>query len=144
MYSSCNYLPVTTNLTKYECKVCGISDINFHKKSSTVTQDTGKNILQLSTATWDTGKNVLQLSSRIDIIVGLWQQIVQHKYIRREGYKMFSWKALHHYPRYKEKSVFILVPLLIVILQLNLYVKEVGADSQTWIFSKIPLLGVQR
>jgi len=47
MYSSCNYLPVTTSLTKYECKVCGISDISFHEKPSTAMQDTSKNILQL-------------------------------------------------------------------------------------------------
>lgn len=57
---------------------------------------------------------------------------------------MFSWKALHHHPRYKEESVFILVPFIIVVSQLNLrFVKEVGADSQIRIFSKISLLGVQ-
>jgi len=59
MYSSRNYLPVTTNLTKYECKVCGISDISFHEKPSTAIQDTSKNILQLL--------------CNADIIVGLWQ-----------------------------------------------------------------------
>ena len=42
VYSSCNYLPVTTDLTKYECKVCGISGINFHEKPSTAMQGTGK------------------------------------------------------------------------------------------------------
>jgi hypothetical protein len=64
-------------------------------------------------------------------------------YIRCEGYEMFSWKALHRHPRYKEKSVLILVPFIIVVSQLNLScVKEVDADSQIRIFSKIPLLGV--
>jgi hypothetical protein len=52
-------LPVTTNLTKYEYKVCGISDINFHEKPSTAMQGTGKNILQLL--------------CKVDVIVGLWQ-----------------------------------------------------------------------
>ena len=55
---------------------------------------------------------------------------------------MFSWKAIHHDLRYKEKSVFVLVPLIIVVSHLNLWcVKEVGTYSQIMNFLENPSTG---